>query len=125
MTAATNWLEAEFVKWAFTTETMGTRPTAWAVHLHTADPGEDGTANELSGGGYVQQAVTWTRTNNEVANTAAVTFPVASSGYTVTHVSIKADATTVIAKGALAVSKTLVAGEALVFAINELKFNQD
>lgn len=129
MTAASNWLEVEWIKWAFTTESMGTRPTAWKVQLHTGDPGEAGTANEVSSTdtGYVAggATVTWTRTNNEVANTAAITFPtVGTTGYTVSHVALT-DGTNVLAKGELAVPKALVTGEALVFAIGELKFNVD
>ncbi len=124
MTAATDWLEAEWIKWAFTAEVMGTRPTAWTVHLHTADPGEAGTASEVTGSGYVAQSATFTRTDNEVANTAAITFPtVTTTPYTVTHVSIKADGTNVLAKGALDVGKALAVGEAFIFSIGELKFN--
>lgn len=124
MSAATDWLEAEWIKWAFTTESMGTRPTAWTVKLHTGDPGETGASNEVTGSGYAAQTgVTFTRSANEVSNTAAITFPtVTTTPYTVTHVSIT-DGTNVLAKGALDVSKALAVGEAFIFSIGELKFN--
>jgi hypothetical protein len=125
MSAATNYLEATLLDWAFTTDSV-TRPTAWTVHLHTGDPGEVGTSNEVSGSGYVEQSATWERTDNEIANDAAITFPtVTSSGYTVTHVSIQDGDSNVLAKGPLDVAKALLVGEALSFATGELKFTLD
>ena len=56
--------------------------------LFTADPGETGdTTNEVSGGDYARQAVTWdTPDSGSVVNAAAVEFPVATNSWgTVSH----------------------------------------
>lgn len=126
MTAFTDYSEAEIMKYLFTTETMGTRPTTWFVALHTADPGEVGTTAEVSGSSYARQSATFTRTNNQVANTAAITFPAATTtGYTVTHVSVWTASTsgTCLIKGPLASSKVIAVGESANFAASELLLN--
>lgn len=85
-----DWAEIEAVKYLFTAEAMGTRPTVWYVALHTADPTDAGATNEAFGAWYARQAVSFTRTLGAIANTGAVTFPaVTGAGLTVTHISIK------------------------------------
>lgn len=126
MTAFTDFSEAEAIKYLFTTESMGTRPTTWFVALHTADPGETGSSAEVSGSSYARQSVSFTRSSNQVANTAAVTFPAATStGYTVTHVSVWTASTsgTCLVKGALVTAKTIAVGESANFAASELLIN--
>lgn len=55
--------------------------------LHTEDPGTTGT-NEVSGGGYARQAVTWAAASGgQVQSATAVTFNVPGST-TVTHVGL-------------------------------------
>lgn len=82
--------EAEVMKYLFTAEVMGTRPTAWYVALHTADPGDAGTTNEVLGFGYVRREVSFTRSNGSVSNTGAVAFPAVTGGaLSVTHASVK------------------------------------
>lgn len=123
---ATTYLRGEYQKYGFTTAAMGTRPTAWYVALHTADPTAAGTANEVTGSGYarVVATATLTRTGSQVQNTAgSVSFPtVITTGYTVTHASIWDALTTgnCLYYGALAVAKVLAVGDALVFATNEI-----
>lgn len=125
MSAATNYLEGAWLDWAFTTDSV-TRPTAWTVHLHTGDPGEDGDANEVSGSGYVAQAVTWTRSGNAVSNSASLTFPtVTGSSYTVSHISVVDGDDNVLYKGPISVGKTLLVGEAMLFSTGELILNVD
>lgn len=83
----------------FTTSAV-TRPTAWKLSLHTADPGTTGAANELTTGvdaDYVQKAVSLsaaaTLTDTETRNsTAALWIPAAGSVYDVTHICVKDDA---------------------------------
>ena len=66
------------------------------VSLHTADPGETGTAvtNETAYTDYARVAVVrtgsgWTVSTNTVTNAAAVTFPVCGvTGATITHFGI-------------------------------------
>lgn len=87
---ATSWLEAEIAKWAFTSEVMSTRPSAWYVALHTADPTNSGASNEVFAAWYARKPVTFSRTNGVLTNTAAVTFDaVTGGGLTITHITIK------------------------------------
>jgi hypothetical protein len=128
MSAITNYLETEWMKYAFTNTAMGTRPTAWYVALHTADPGETGATAEVSGSSYARQSTTFTQTVNEVENDAPISFPtVTGSPYTVTHVSVwdAVSGGNCLYKGALTVSKALAVGEAGNFAIGELILNID
>lgn len=126
MTGFTDFSEAEIMKYLFTAEPMGTRPTAWYVALHTADPSEDGSAAEVSGSSYARQAATFTRTDNQAVNDASVTFPAATgSGYTVTHVSVwdAVSGGNCLIKGALVLAKAVAIGESANFAAGELILN--
>ncbi len=127
MTDFSNYSEAEIMKYLFTAESMGTRPTTWYVALHTADPTEDGSVAEVTDAGYARESVAFTRTLGEVDNDAAVTFGVAVVAYTVTHVSVW-DAVTAgncLAKGALNLAKLIAIGESADFAAAELIINVD
>lgn len=76
------------------------------ISLHTADPGTTG-ANEVSGGSYARQAVTWgAAASGSKASTADITFNV-PSGTTITHVAGWTASTggTFRGGGALAVSQ--------------------
>lgn len=67
-----------------------TRPSAWYVGLHTADPGETGATGEVTGGAYARTAATFgTATTGSTSNTGAINFPTATASWgTVTYVSI-------------------------------------
>jgi hypothetical protein len=120
-TAVAAYLQAEWIKYAFTAEGMVSRPTAWVVHLHTADPTSTGTVAEVTDTAYVRQSATWTRASGQVNNTAAVTFPPANAGYTVTHISVwDGGSAHCLYVGALQFSKPLVAGDTLAFGVNEI-----
>lgn len=76
------------------------------VSLHTADPGTTG-ANEVSGGSYARQAVTWGAAASGVkSSTADITWNV-PGGTTITHVAGWTASTggTFRGGGALAVSQ--------------------
>lgn len=66
-------------------------PTALFVALHTGDPGEAGSANEVAAGsGYARVSANFTRTGGTATNDATITFgPATADKGTVTHVSIK------------------------------------
>lgn len=108
--------------------------TDLAVHLHTSDPGEGGTTatNEATYGSYakvtvVRSAAGWTVSGNQVSNTAAITFPVCTSGSnTISHVSVSPDTTTqILYSGALT---TPLAVSSLVqprFAIGALILSEE
>ena len=123
MSSATDAAEVLALNFLLNTETA-TRPTAWYVGLHTGDPGESGTANEVANTyGYARTAITFGAASQPstgmtfVTNTGTVTFPTASGGAwgTITHISIKASptyaTTTSYFKGALTASKVVSDGD--------------
>lgn len=129
MSALTNHGEDLLVTWMFTA-TAVTRPTTWFVALHTADPGEVGSADEVTTGtdaDYVRKSITFANpvaSSGQVLSDASVSWTVnsGSAGYTVTHASIW-DASTAgncLMKGQLPVSRTLAASGVLTFAIGEV-----
>jgi len=66
-------------------------PSTVYVALYTTDPTDSDTGNEVAGGSYARQVVTFTApVNGETGNTADVTFPVATANWgTVTHIGLK------------------------------------
>lgn len=121
---ASTYLRTEWMKYGFSASAMGTRPSAWHIALHTADPGAAGTANEVSGSGYTRISMgTPTVAASQVTNAGAITFPtVTDTPYTVTHASVwdAATAGNALFYGTLSVAKALAVGDALVFATGEL-----
>jgi len=95
MAEMSNYLENALIN-ATLRNTSYTSPTTVYVALYTADPTDaDLTANEVSGGSYARQAVTFGAPSNGVStNSASVTFPTASGNWgTITHIGIR-DAST-------------------------------
>ena len=88
--SVTTYSSEQIVKALFSTSTL-TRPTAWNVSLHTADPGRTG-ANEVADANYARQSVTFTVQQNgnlwQAITAAAVSFPGANAQFTVTHVGV-------------------------------------
>lgn len=90
------------------------------VSLHTGDPGETG-ANEVAGGSYARQAVTWGAVSGgAMSNSAALDFT-SMPACTVTHAALWDD---VSAGNCLwsgtATNKTLGAGDTYQVAIGDL-----
>lgn len=78
------------------------------VKIHTGDPTADGSANEVSGGTYAGQTITWTTAtggNLDSSNTPTFDIP---AGTTVTHYSLWSggSAGTCLATGALSASES-------------------
>jgi hypothetical protein len=104
-----------------------TRPTAWYVSLHTADPGLTGASEVTTGvdSDYVRKSVTFAAASAlQKASDAAVTWT-ANAGattYVVTHVGIWDAATTgnFLNYGALAVPETVVASGTFNLSIGRL-----
>lgn len=124
MSALTNTAEDLLLNWLFTTGSL-TRPTAWHVALHTADPSETGASAEVTTGtdsAYTRKSITFdAAASGQALSLGAVTWTVngASAGYTVSHISIW-DASTAgncLMKGALPVPRPLAAGQVLTFSI--------
>jgi hypothetical protein len=94
-----------------------TAPTNPYVSLHTADPTDDGSGAELSGGGYARQTASFptaSGTGGSVSTDADITFPTATSSWgTVSHIGIW-DASTggnLLYHTALDSSKTIDSGD--------------
>ena len=106
------------------------------VSLHTADPGEAGTqtTSEATYGGYTRMAVArtaggWTVAGNNASNTAALTYPLCTSGAnTVTHFGVGSDLTlagNLFFKGLLTASLAISAGIVPAFAAGDIDVNAD
>lgn len=115
----------ETLLYMLTTDAVDTRPTSWEVSLHTADPGTDGTANEVTDANYVRQAVTFVADVTDpvtpfLENSAIITYPSADTGFVATHFVVwdNADNPHVIQQ--LRVAKTIAIGEAATFAAGDL-----
>jgi len=104
--------------------------------LHTADPGEAGTAttSESAYGSYARVAVArtvggWTVATNTATNAALAQFPECTSGSeTITYVSIttaSSGATKILYSGALTASRAISTGIQPQFAINALTVTED
>lgn len=132
MSAATDTAEVLALNFLLNTQTA-TRPTTWYIALHTGDPGESGTANEVANSyAYQRTAVTFNAASQPSSgltfcdNTATITFPTASGGNwgTITHISIKTSqtyaTTTALFKGALTASKVVSDGDTFQIQANQL-----
>ena len=106
------------------------------VALHTADPGEAGTAttNETAYTDYARVAVArtaggWTVSGASATNTALTQFPECTGGSeTITHVGIGTDASgagTLLYSGALSASRSVSSGIQPQFAATALTVTED
>lgn len=106
------------------------------VALHTADPGEAGTAatSESAYTSYARVAVTrdssgWTVSGNSATNTALVQFPECTGGSeTITHVSIttaSSGTSKILYSGALSASRSVSSGIQPQFAATALSVTED
>jgi hypothetical protein len=77
MSQKTNAAETLVLQWLLTNVAV-TRPTAWFLALHSANPGEAGTGNELSGNGYARQPIAFAVSADQAINTATISFGPAS-----------------------------------------------
>lgn len=122
MSAMSDYLEGELRKHIFRTGSF-TKPSALYVSLHTANPAEDASGAEVSGGSYarVQRDPAdgnWSgasATNGLTDNVAAITFPSPTANWgTITHFAIwdASSGGNMLIYGALAVPKTVNNGDA-------------
>ena len=122
-----NTYETIVLQWTFTNGAV-TRPTAWYIGLFTAAPGEAGGGTEVSGGGYVRKAVTFSVSGNLATNSAAVEFDVATADWgTITDIAVF-DASTggnQIAYATLTTSKTIATGDVLRVPAGDLDITLD
>jgi hypothetical protein len=126
--ATTDFQKAEINKQYFRSGTSS-KPTVWAVALHSGAPGADGTANELSGGDYARVDLPPSDSNwgavssGTFSNLAEIEFAEATTDWTtVTHFSIW-DATTggnARYTGPLNASKSVSTGQTAKFAVGAI-----
>jgi hypothetical protein len=84
----TNTFETTVLTWLLTASSA-TRPTSWYLGLFTVAPTDAGGGTEVSGTGYVREAVTFTVTGDTASNSAAVEWPVAGGSWgTITDLAI-------------------------------------
>jgi len=111
-----NATENDIVKFIFNNVAMPSYGSNLQVNLHTADPGEAGTATTSAPTytGYAAVAVArdaggWTVASNQASNTAEVTFPECTGGSdTLTHASVS-----VVGSGQILYSGALTASLAI------------
>jgi len=94
-TAGSNYVEEKTLQfWLRANADTITAPSTVYAGLHTGDPGEDGTANELVGNGYSRTAGAFGNVSVigdavSITNNAAIDFgPATASWGTITHMSI-------------------------------------
>jgi hypothetical protein len=126
MSAMTNYTEQRFLK-HFLGVSSTTMPSTY-VSLHTADPGEAGTANEVSGGSYARQSATfsWNSGSSRAENSADIVFS-NMPAVTVSHFAIF-DASTsgnALFKGAFSAPRTLSSGDQLRITASSLQLTAD
>lgn len=105
-----------------------TAPSALYLALHTADPGDTGSASEASGGSYARQLVafTWNAGASRLDSTASLTFTNMPSG-TFTHASVK-DASSggnTLMVGVFTSAQTLSSGQSLIVTSGDVRWSMD
>ena len=104
--------------------TAYTAPTTVYLGLYTTDPTDADTGTEVTGNGYVRQAITFGAPSNGVStNSAAIEFPQATGSWgTVAYIGIR-DASTagnLLFHTPLDASKTIATGDVFRLAIGSL-----
>lgn len=107
-------------------EAAYTPAEALYLSLHTGDPGQNG-ANEVTGGSYVRQAITFDAADAKKCESSADIEFEGMPAATVTHVALwDADSSgNVKWAGGLAASKAVPAGETLRFKAGEVTVELD
>lgn len=122
-----NYLETEILDHVFSGNSY-TAPTTLYLSLHTANPDEDGSGTEVTGGGYARQTVTFTTSGNTSTTSAAVEYPTATASYgTVSHVGVW-DASTagnLLCYASLTSSKTIDTGDVFRVPAGDLDITLD
>jgi hypothetical protein len=123
MAEMSNYLENALIN-ATLRATTFTSPAAVYVSLHTADPTDDGSGTEVSGGSYARKSATFASPSNGASSTSAdVTFDQATGSWgTITHIGIW-DASTsgnLLYHTALTASKAIATGDIFKIASGSL-----
>ena len=120
MSAMSNYLENKVLDYVLR-DTADWAPTAVYLALHTADPAEDGSGAEVSGGSYARQAITFNAahaTNGTIDNSSAEEFT-NMPACTVSHIGIwdASSSGNLLFYGAVTASKAAVAAAPVAIAL--------
>ena len=123
MAEMSNYLEGALIN-ATLRNTSYTSPATVYLGLYTSDPTDADTGTEVTGNGYVRQAITFGAPSDGVStNSAAIEFPQATGSWgTVAYVGIR-DASTsgnLLFHTALDASKAIATGDVFRIAIGSL-----
>ncbi len=125
MAALSDHAEKLLLDWMMTSGTA-TRPTAWFVALYTAAPSDAGGGTEVSGAGYVRQAVAFDAAatpGGTTSNSADVSFTAAGGDYgTVTHLGIfdASSSGNLLWHGILTAPKAVEDGDTITFSTGNI-----
>lgn len=111
MTAFSNYLENKLLDHTLNVAAF-TQPSSLQLSLHTADPGEDGSTAEVTGGSYARQAITFAAASAGVSSMSNSPSFTDMPACTVSHIAIWDNTgTNCLFYGALSASKTVNAGD--------------
>ena len=122
-----NYLETELLDHVFANNAY-TSPSAVYVSLHTANPDEDASGAEVSGGSYARVAGSFTVSGNTATTSAAVEFATATASWgTITHVGVwdASSAGNMLAYAALTASKAIASGDVFRIPTGDLDITLD
>lgn len=117
MPGFSNALEVDVLDYYFGGSSIAARPTAWWISIHTADPTDTGTLNQVTGNGSTRKQVTWATTTSGSNPTIKVSTSAqqwtAMPAATVTHIGIWTASTggTYIGTGVLTTPKVVTSGQ--------------
>ena len=123
---ATNYAETKLLNHALG-NTAWTMPTALYMALHTADPGDVGTASEVVGGSYAPQLIDFATTAGASCVSAADVNFASMPAVTVTHFSIRENTSggSALFVGPLSTPQTTTAGQTLTFPAGQVSVTAD
>ena len=128
MSDFSSYVEEEIVNWMVGGEDMPLAHSSVYVALHTNNPTNDGTENEITDASYSRVETTangdWTRTNNEFENAVDVEFPQAEEDWgDISHFSLwdgPSDTDNPLAQSELGTTRTVLSGDVPVFRVGVL-----
>ena len=128
MSDFSTYVEEQIVNWMVGGTDMPVSHTNVYVALHTADPTNDGTENEVTAGSYTRIETTangdWDRTGNEFSNAVEIEFPEATEDWgEVSHFTLwdgATDTDNVLAQSSLDSARSIQEGDIALFRIGSL-----
>jgi hypothetical protein len=123
--SASNYLETKLVDHVLR-NTAYTQPSALYMALHTADPGDAGTASEVVGGSYAPQTIAFAAASAGSAASSGVVNFATMPAVTVTHFSIRdASSGNPLFIGPLSTPQAVSAGQTLTFPSGQVTVSAD